>query len=455
MSPTGWHAIVVGLIRERQFELALDHLEHMERKGIAVQNWLHSFLIYNLCDMGEFDEILRLMKARVDQGDEISISLWLYVLDEASSELHHDLTRFVWKYMVELGYLFPPHGMCENVLTITSRTGDTELAVSVSRFLEKTNVPMFLETYEKIVETYVTAGDLFAAFDTLCAMQRYGINLEESSTRSILTYLLQNKIQPRDAWATLKRLKSMEVVVPVGCANVIIEACERALEYCPTALEDATSFYKELYDVCSAPADVETYNNLISVCRRAGNAEVCTFVIGEMAALNVIPNATSFERLILLCLELGNFESGFLYFQDLRNRGEGLSNEGCEEIRQLCGDSKDKYAQRLKNHPWIRDDFPGYRLLEDSTTCSLPARPNSSRRNATIIERRIRTAALRVQLTPRQWEFRKRAIRQASKERRKRKRRQEAIARTQEEDGWEDYVPNTNPCTLGREKPVE
>lgn len=427
----------------------------MERKGIVIQNWLHSLLIYNLCEVEELDQVLRLMKLRVDQGDEISMSLWLYVLDEASSVLHHGLTRFVWKYMVDLAYLFPSHGMCENTLTVASRTGDTELAVSVAKFLEKTNVPMFLETYEKIVETYVMAGDLFAAFDTLCAMQRYGINLEESSTRSILTYMLQNKVPPRDAWAMLKRLKSLDVAVPVGCANVIIEVCERALEYCPSALDDATAFYKELYDVCSSPADVETYNNLISVCRKARNAEVCTFIVSEMAALNVIPNATTFERLILLCLDLGNFNSAFLYFQDLRARGERVSDETCEEIRRLCDDSTDKFAVQLKNHPLIRDDLLRRHLLEHDTNRSSQFAGGSSKRPGTIIERRIRTAALRVQLTPRQWALRKQAIRRASKERRKRKRRRKAMANAQEEDDWENYEPSGISPKLEKGKPTE
>jgi hypothetical protein len=37
--------------------------------------------------------------------------------------------------------------MCSNVLTLASRTGDTELATSVFNFFEKTGVPFFLEDY--------------------------------------------------------------------------------------------------------------------------------------------------------------------------------------------------------------------------------------------------------------------------------------------------------------------
>lgn len=50
LSPAGWHYVVAGFLREHQFELALDHIGHMERKDIMVEGWLHSLLIYNLCD---------------------------------------------------------------------------------------------------------------------------------------------------------------------------------------------------------------------------------------------------------------------------------------------------------------------------------------------------------------------------------------------------------------------
>ncbi|KAL1966081.1 hypothetical protein VTN77DRAFT_4829 [Rasamsonia byssochlamydoides] len=353
LSPAGWHHLVAGLIREQQFELALDHLDHMAQMGIPVQSWLHGLLVYHLCELEEFDLVLKLMRSRANQQQDISMDLWLYVLDVASEALHHETTRYVWKQVVELGYLNPSYGVCSNILTVASRTGDTELAASVIRFLIKTEVPLSLEDYEKLVETHVMNGDLPAAFETICCMHSDGIQLEESSTRSILTYMVRKKVKPREAWETLKRLRTQGRNVPVGCANVVIEYCEHHLPCDHTTVDKAIKFYKELYALCPSGPDVTTFNCLISLCRRAKRSDACMFAAKEMSKLGVPPDTTTFEHLILMCLELGNFRSAYMYFQDLQGRGWTLSDGACAQIRELCQGSEDEFAVEFMSHPMI------------------------------------------------------------------------------------------------------
>lgn len=349
LSPSGWHHVVAGLIREHQFELALDHIAHMERKDIPVESWLHSLLVYNLCEVEEFDEVLNLMRGRVNQGHEMTLNLWLYVLDLASEALHHELTTYVWTRVVELGYLNPSRGVCSNVLTLASRTGDTELAASVLRFFEKTGVPFSLEDYEKFVETHLMAGDLYTAFNILCGMHESGTELEESSVRGILTYMIRTGTQPRDAWAMLKRIKSSGKSVPTGCANVVIELCEHASPDGDSAVDQAIRFYKELYTLCPGGADVATYNSIIQICRNAKDTQACMFVIKEMAALGVSPDATTFERLIQMSLDSGNFQSGLMYFRDMTERGFTLNRAAETEIWKQCQQSEDEFASLLRS----------------------------------------------------------------------------------------------------------
>ncbi|KAJ9208829.1 hypothetical protein DTO021D3_46 [Paecilomyces variotii] len=349
LSPSGWHHVVAGLIREHQFELALDHIAHMERKDIPVESWLHSLLVYNLCEVEEFDEVLNLMRGRVNQGHEMTLNLWLYVLDLASEALHHELTTYVWTRVVELGYLNPSRGVCSNVLTLASRTGDTELAASVLRFFEKTGVPFSLEDYEKFVETHLMAGDLYTAFNILCGMHESGTELEQSSVRGILTYMIRTGTQPRDAWAMLKRIKSSGKSVPIGCANVVIELCEHASPDGDSAVDQAIRFYKELYTLCPGGADVATYNSIIQICRNAKDTQACMFVIKEMAALGVSPDATTFERLIQMSLDSGNFQSGLMYFRDMTERGFTLNRAAETEIWKQCQQSEDEFASLLRS----------------------------------------------------------------------------------------------------------
>ncbi|KAL1883688.1 hypothetical protein Plec18167_002695 [Paecilomyces lecythidis] len=349
LSPSGWHHVVAGLIREHQFELALDHIAHMERKDIPVESWLHSLLVYNLCEMEEFDDVLDLMRNRVNQGHEMTLNLWLHVLDLASEALHHDLTSYVWTRVVELGYLNPSKGICGNVLTLASRTGDTELGASVLHFFEKTGVPFSLEDYEKFVDTHLMAGDLYTAFNILCGMHESGTEPEESSTRGILTYMIRTGTQPRDAWAMLKRIKSSGKSVPVSCANVVIELCEHVSADGVSAVDQAIGFYKELYALCPSGADVATYNALIQICRQAKDTQACMFAIKEMAALEVSPDATTFERLIQMSLDSGNFRSGLMYFRDMAERGFTLNKETETNIWNRCQQSDDEFASLLKS----------------------------------------------------------------------------------------------------------
>ncbi|KAE8384944.1 hypothetical protein BDV23DRAFT_191153 [Aspergillus alliaceus] len=434
LSPDGWHYVVAGLVREHQFELALDHIAHMERKDVPVEGWLHSMLIYYLCEFEEFDEVVRLMRSRLGQGYDMTTDLWLYVLDVASAAVHHEATRFVWNQMVELRYMYPPYGVCGNVLTVASRTGDTELAASVARFLTETDVPLGLEDYEKITETYVMSGDLYAGFEVLCEMHKVGIALESSSTAAILTYMIQSRTNPRDAWSILKQLKSLKYEIPLRCALVVIEMCEHEAINDPFVVDEGVALYKELYALCSEKADVSVYNSLIGMCRRAKNTDAGMFIVKEMATLGVVPNATTFEHLIIMCLDAGNFESAYMYFQDLLARDASPSEDARAEIRDLCTGSSDQYAVQLKYHPQIRDALVR-RQVDDL---------DPTHERAGLIKKvpsdappeyanRFRPGGRR--------SFTKEERRAESKEKRKQKRRRLAIARAREEDGWEDYEP--------------
>jgi pentatricopeptide repeat protein len=434
LSPDGWNYVVAGLVREHQLELALDHIVQMETKGIIIEPWLHSMLVYYLCEFEEFDEVVRLMRSRVDQGFDMTTDLWLYVLDVASAAVHHETTRFAWKQMVELRYLYPSYGVCSNVLTVASRAGDPELAASVARFLTESDVPLGLEDYEKIAEAHVMSGDLYAAFEVLCEVHKAGIELERSSTAAILTYMIQSRTNPRYAWSMLKDLKASRYDIPLRCALVVLEMCEHEAINDPFVVDDGVALYKELYALCTEKADVSVYNSLISMCRRAKNTDAGMFIVKEMATLGVVPNAMTFEHLIIMCLDAGNYESAYMYFQDLLARDSCPSEDARAEIRDLCSGSSDQYAVQLKLHPHIRDTLVLRKADEQDSTQDRPflivkvpsdSPPEYANRFKQGTRRPVDKEKRRAE----------------SKEKRKQKRRRLAIARAREEDGWENYEP--------------
>ncbi|KAJ5123911.1 uncharacterized protein N7515_007736 [Penicillium bovifimosum] len=425
LSPAGWHFVAAGLLRENQLELALEHVALMERKDIFVENWLHSIIVYTLCDHQELDEVYKVMRARVDQGHDMTRQLWMHVLAEAGKHAHYPMTHYVWRRMVELGYMHPPVEVCDDVLKIAANAGDTELASSVFRYLSEGGHQLDRTQYERLVETHVAAGDLPAAFETLCTMHEAEITLANTSTESLLTYMIENKVDRREAWQILKQLKNAKRSIPIDSVRVIADLCEHDAHDDPSVVDDGVGFYKELYTLCPEGADVRVYNALIRMCRTARNRESGMFLVKEMASLGVVPNGVTFESIILMCLDAGNFRSGFMYFQDLLKRDASLSPETQAEIRNICAGSVDEFAMRLQYHPVIRDDV---QKLDDQ----LQQEQKEKEANERAGRHPIPPAVRRLNMSDEQ-------RRNYNKERRKKKRRRLAIERNMKEEGWGDW----------------
>lgn len=356
LSPAGWHWVVASLVRQYQFELALDHIAVMNTKSIPVEGWLHSLLVYNLCDFGEHDEVLELMRSRVYQHYDMTSDLWMYVLDVASEALHHELASFVWKHRVELDYLYPSHRVCSNVLRLASCRGDTELAVSVCRFLMEKGSSLSLEDYEKMVELYVMHSDLLNAFEILCSMCSAGIAVKDRSTRPISEFMMRNNANPRETWAILKELKTAKNrEIPTHLATLVIQYCEHVAVYDESFVDDGIAIYKDLKTICPDVADTPTlYNALINMGRRGQQPKAAMFAAKEMARLGVVPNGKTYEHLILACLDAKNYRSAYLYFEDMTGGWNyAVSEEGRFEIRGILAGSSgsvrinDDFAKKL------------------------------------------------------------------------------------------------------------
>ncbi|KAJ6090488.1 hypothetical protein N7486_009303 [Penicillium sp. IBT 16267x] len=368
VSPDGWHFMVAGLLRDHQFELALDQITVMERKGIQMENWLHSMVVYQLCDFQEFDEVYRLMQARVEQGHDMTPELWAHVLNMASKALHYDLTRFIWQRQVDLGYLEPSQDVYGNALTVASDAGDIDLALAIFRSCDNRGFPLKAQDYHRLMEIYLRAGDLAATFRLLCTVHELGLIPAERSTEAVVSHMIEHNTDPREAWQMLKHLKNDKREIPLGCVRIIAELCEHLAHDDPSVVDDAVGFYKELYTLCPEGADVRVYNALIRMCRHGQNRQSGLFLVKEMASLGVVPDATTFESLILMCLDARNYQSAYMYLRDLLDRGDEVSDETRKQIRDLCSQSVHEFAVRLQHHPAVQVvERPNEEPLETSS----------------------------------------------------------------------------------------
>ena len=319
LTPEGWHDVIAGLIRDRQLETAMVNLQNVEQKGVKIEPWLFDMLSYTLCEMSEFDEALKLMQRRFWSGESrISPTLWYHLLDSASRALHHDAVAFVWRTRVEPGHLQPPDGICINVLNTAARHGDAKLATAVFYALSSRKHTLQPHYYETLLESWLESHNLKAAFTILSVMLETRMPPSEASTRAIYQYLCDDPGRPTKALQILHQLKNEDRPMPHAALNVILEAY---IHY--NDLGSALEKYKSMHMIIPSGPNTSTFNILFRGCRFAQRKDLAMFLASEMLALNVAPNALTYDRLILVCLNAkgepdGGFEDAWRYFEEMR-----------------------------------------------------------------------------------------------------------------------------------------
>lgn len=370
LSPAGWHSVVAGLMRENQFEKALEQLEAMERKSIPIENWLHSLIIYTLCGYKEFEEITRLVRRRLEQGHEMTPQLLSHALEMASKSQHHGLTHYIWERKVNLGYLHPSEITCTQTLNTAAKYRDPQLAQAVFHYLRKVGLAPTTGNYDRLIRSHLTSGsesDLLAAFQELCTMHEAGLQPEKLTVTALYEHFVRWKIDRWEAWQMLKRLKDAGRSVPISAVEVIVQAWKNNAKHIPSIVDDALQLYRELYTVCPGGANLSVYNSLINISRRAGRLDLGMYMLKEMASFGIIPSGKTFELAIRMCLDAGSFKSAWLYVQDMQDRELPLSLKTQELIQEICPKSVDPYALRLQYDPSVQ--------LPASPPVAEPAKP--------------------------------------------------------------------------------
>ena len=318
LSNEGWHDVIVGLLRDKQLESAVETLQSVQQEGIRIQPWLYDMLIFNLCDVGEHDEALSLMQFRVEHGEQlISGTVWHYLLDSGSRAYHHQATLFAWRKRVGSNCLNPSSGVCLNVLETAARYGDSRLAADVVRVLGNRNQALKPYHYETLIEACVPS-ELRTAFTLLALMTSAGISPTISSTRPIFLHLRQSARLADTALSVLRQVSKQQPAMPAEAVNVIIEAY-----IYHGNLERALDAYKTLHTICPSGPVTSTFNTLFRGCR--SRKDMAMLLASEMVALKVAPDALTYDRLILVCLEgrsgQKDFEDGWRYFEEMRGAG--------------------------------------------------------------------------------------------------------------------------------------
>ncbi|KAI9805057.1 MAG: hypothetical protein M1825_000891 [Sarcosagium campestre] len=350
--PDGMYNVVAGLIRERQFELALEKMTRLREEGVQLPSWLYDATIYCLFEIEELDTALDIIKERVARGESISPTVWYLLLETGSRCLHHPSTVYAWRKRIELNYLSPSDGILLNTLQTAARAGDTSLAADTFRLLGNRHADFQTYHYDSLIESYAVASDARMAFSVLSIMTAAGRTPTESSTRSILALLRSARHRPAEAHAILLSLHAEGRISPVAAVDVIIAA---AVEH--GHLDQALDTYRLLQSEVCGPAarpTTITFNALLAGCVTARRKDVAMMLAGEMLALDIAPDALTYDRLISVSLRGGSAASSntpaddaFRYFDEMRTRGLVPSSATYRQLLGQCSASDHVMASAL------------------------------------------------------------------------------------------------------------
>ncbi|KAF2213228.1 hypothetical protein CERZMDRAFT_21364, partial [Cercospora zeae-maydis SCOH1-5] len=306
LSEEGWHDMIAGMLREARFEQALERLDKMRIEGMHIEPWLLDMAVFALCDAGEIEEAFRIMRARYDAGEvRLRQALWAYLLDKASEARHHHATSLVWMSQVNQGYFNPSSGTCLNVLATAAQAGDAPMATEVFTHLSKRGSAFQPIHYDLLISAYLSATppDLGRAISILTIMPLEKLEPTVEQTRGLFLHIKDKPDLVKQAITTLRELHLQGRKISITILNLLIECYIEQKN-----LAEAMKLYKVIHTFAPLSkgaqksfADIETFNLLLKGCRVVDppDEHQASFLVSELLALRIVPNAMTYDRLIL------------------------------------------------------------------------------------------------------------------------------------------------------------
>ncbi|KAI1082708.1 hypothetical protein F5B20DRAFT_481047 [Whalleya microplaca] len=341
--------IIVGLLRDNQYELALEKLEEMHKNPVTVPTWLYEIFLYTFGELGFHDETLAILKFRLKLGNALkmplSLNAWHYMLDVYSRDAFYDGIKFIWSRSVSPGYLNPSDGTVTNILNAASRHVDERLAVKVIQTLSDRGKRLGLHHYEALVHIHAQQRDLRKAFTILCLMNKGGLTPDLSSTRSIFQVLRASASDTDTSLAILNDLR-LQYQVPSAAFNVVLETTE-----IHHGFKFALDLYRSVRRICVNGPDLETYHILLRHCtyRKSMN-----FLTAEMEAFSIAPTEVTYNHLIRISTMQDDYTQAFQYLEKMESATTAgqpnnwwMSRDSALALIRRCIQAEDMRVQQL------------------------------------------------------------------------------------------------------------
>lgn len=298
--PKGHRYIAIGLLRDGQYEMALDKLDSMVKQGMTPEPWFLDLFIYVFGKLEFFDEALRIARYRDGFGIEVPVNVWYYLLDVCSKGQHHEATTHVWNRTVPQGIINPSDGVCLNVLNMAAVHGDTDLATQVIQFLANRGTRLARPHYEALAEAYTMQGTIERAIEVYCIMHGAGAEVSPATTGTLCQVLARDPHLIDQAVEAMISLKH-KYRIPVGVYNAVLSETAKSSALPPAdAFVKALDLYRRLRDFLPAGPNQDTFRALLRHCT---NPDVAQFLLGEMLAFGLRPGLRTTELVFKVDVE--------------------------------------------------------------------------------------------------------------------------------------------------------
>ncbi|KAK7587109.1 hypothetical protein V3481_009828 [Fusarium oxysporum f. sp. vasinfectum] len=336
-------SIAVAMLREGQFELALNKFDQLLEDPGHVDLWVYDIFILECGREGFFDEMLHILKKRkfARGSDSAFRSIQLMALDMFSQGFHHGGTTFVWRDVVNIPIHSPSNGIIENVLATGARHGDTELASQALQKLAIRGKPR-QQHNDAIVEAFANSGDVTSALTLLNLQQHNGRVLLRGTTLPVLRALLKNRNLISEAEAAIQSMRK-EGPVPREVLMVTIEALARtrtseAAMHLFNDMHLLTGKSPRLSDIGlllrHASQTATQYDLAVAYNSELAKIDTTSVSIGKKSSKNdqdnddaTVPKTwmdqveagPAFDVIIPACAQIGDFELAFKFIDYAKN----------------------------------------------------------------------------------------------------------------------------------------
>ncbi|KAK6954819.1 hypothetical protein Daesc_004788 [Daldinia eschscholtzii] len=341
--------IIIGLLRDNQYELALEKLEELHKSSFRIPLWLYDVFLYTFGDLGFHEETLSILKHRIKVAnlvrEPLSLNSWHFLLDVFSRDAFYEGIKYVWDRSVSPGYINPPDGVVINILNAASNHTDAGLAIRAIQMLSNRGKKLELHHYEALIDIHAQQHELLKAFTTLCISAKADLRPSLSSTRSIFRVLRNSPEETDNALAILNDLR-LQHLVPAAAFNVVLEATELHRGF-----EAALDLYRSVRQICADGPDIETYHILLGHCTMR---KTMNFLFAEMGAFSIEPTQTTYDHLIRISSMQDNYEQAFAFLEKMKScKTGGMSNNwwvsrgSALALVRRCIHSEDIRAQEI------------------------------------------------------------------------------------------------------------